>query len=122
MTRPRRIQLSRQKGWRKPESAVVVARPTKWGNPFIVGTHGDAAGCVARYRRLIGADWGGSFIDMLTQPAPAHAAQMATVDHVRAHLDELRGRDLCCWCALDAPCHADVLLEMANRREGHDER
>jgi hypothetical protein len=116
MTRPRRIQLSRQKGWRKPEGAVVVARPTKWGNPFIVGTYGDAAACMARYRRLMGSDWSGSFIDMLTQPAPAHAVQMAAVDQVRAHLDELRGRDLCCWCALDALCHADVLIEMANRR------
>lgn len=116
MTRPRRIQLSRKKGWRKPEGAVVVARPTKWGNPFVVGTHGDAATCVSRYRRLVGADWGGSFIDMLTQPAPAYAAQEAAANQVRDHLAELRGRDLCCWCPLDAPCHADVLLEIANRR------
>lgn len=116
MTRPRRIQLSRRKGWRKPEGAVVVARPTKWGNPFVVGTHGDAEACVTRYRRLLGADWGGSFIDMLTQPAPAYAIQAAAADHVRDHLPELRGRDLCCWCPPGSPCHGDVLLEMANRR------
>jgi hypothetical protein len=28
--------------------------------------------------------------------------------------DGLRGHDLCCWCSLDQPCHADVLLEIAN--------
>jgi hypothetical protein len=27
---------------------------------------------------------------------------------------ELRGRDLACWCSLDGPCHADVLLKVAN--------
>lgn len=34
MTAPKRIQLRRTKGWRKPEGAVVVSRPSKWGNPF----------------------------------------------------------------------------------------
>jgi hypothetical protein len=40
MTRPRRIQIRRTKGWRKPEGAISVARPHKWGNPFKVGEHG----------------------------------------------------------------------------------
>jgi hypothetical protein len=30
-------------------------------------------------------------------------------------VEPLRGRDLACWCHLDQPCHADVLLEVANR-------
>ncbi len=34
-----------------------------------------------------------------------------TEDDVRR---ELAGRDLACWCPLDGPCHADVLLEVAN--------
>lgn len=29
-------------------------------------------------------------------------------------LQELHGHDLACWCRLDQPCHADVLLELAN--------
>lgn len=32
--KPCRVQLKRTKGWRKPEGAIVVSRPTKWGNPF----------------------------------------------------------------------------------------
>ncbi|MGV7636606.1 DUF4326 domain-containing protein, partial [Mycobacterium kansasii] len=36
MSAPKRIQRKRTKGWRMPEGAVYVGRPTKWGNPFIV--------------------------------------------------------------------------------------
>jgi Domain of unknown function (DUF4326) len=39
---PNRIQLSRRKGWRKPPGAVVVARPSRWGNPYRVADHGRA--------------------------------------------------------------------------------
>jgi hypothetical protein len=37
---PRRVQLSRKPGWRKPPGAVVVSRPTRWGNPYPVATFG----------------------------------------------------------------------------------
>ena len=91
----RRIQLRRSKGWRKPAGAVVVARPTRWGNPYDIGA-----------------------------PHPVTGAPLTRVDAValyRAHiagtdLGDLRGRDLACWCPLDEPCHADVLLELANRQ------
>ena len=83
------MQLRRTKGWRKPDGAVVVARPSRWGNPFPVGPDRTAAEAVALYRRWIEPQAG----------------------EVRA---QLAGRDLCCWCPLDRPCHADVLLELAN--------
>ena len=90
---PERIQLRRTKGWRKPPEAVVVARPSKWGNPYRLEDHGDAA--VSYYRRdLLDGDLG------------------FTVDDVKR---ELAGKDLACWCPVDGrPCHADVLLEIAN--------
>jgi hypothetical protein len=91
---PRRIRLSRRRGWRKPAGAVVVARPTRWGNPFPVGPDRSRAEAVAAYERALLAG-------RLT----------VTVDDVRR---ELAGRDLCCWCPLDEPCHADVLLVVAN--------
>jgi hypothetical protein len=70
---------------------VVVARPSRWGNPFRVGVDvATAAEAVDAYR----------------------AACLVGVDEVRR---ELADRDLACWCQLDAPCHADVLLEWANR-------
>lgn len=97
---PIRIQRKRTKGWRMPENAVYVGRPTKWGNNYIVGTlsHDDppiplsAEDAVALYRDL-------------------------QVDEMRdddIDFNELRGKDLVCWCPLDQPCHADVLLEIAN--------
>jgi hypothetical protein len=91
----RRIQLRRTKGWKKPEGVVTVSRPSVWGNPFDWReVSRDEA--VSAYRRWIVSD------------DPDAVA-------LRHRLPELRGRDLACWCPLDAPCHADVLLEMANR-------
>jgi hypothetical protein len=98
MTRaPHRIQLRRTRGWRKPDGAVVVSRPSRWGNPhpFREPTAEERARVVALCR----ADLENGRLDY-------------TVDDVRR---ELAGRDLACWCPLDHPCHADVLLEVANR-------
>lgn len=92
---PKRVQLRRIKGWRKPEGAVVVSRPGKWGNPFPTADM-FRAWLVAPYGedndRLTGRRY-----DMLWS------------------LPLLRGKDLACWCPLDKPCHADVLLELANK-------
>lgn len=96
---PERVQLKRTKGWRKPPNTVVVARPSKWGNPFRVGVDGSAAECVEAFRHDLNVRDG----------TPVMGANM------RACLEELRGKNLACWCRLDAPCHADVLLEFANR-------
>jgi len=109
---PKRIQRKRTKGWRMPPNTVYVGRPTKWGNPF-TGTSrfdsvADYACCVRRFpvrpERL-----------RMWQEAGGNAAMLVAVaGRVGAILDELRGKDLCCWCPLDQPCHADVLLEIAN--------
>lgn len=96
---PRRLQLSRRRGWKKPAGAVVVSRPTKWGNPYVPRPGQDLAGVVARFKNaLVRGDLG------------------VTIGDVRA---ELRGKDLLCWCQLPAPgapdvCHAAVLIEIAN--------
>lgn len=91
---PTRVQLRRTKGWRMPPNAVKVDRSTRWGNPFGVGP--------GRTRR---------------QAVAAFALHLAATeqDSLRAEIRrELRGRDLACWCPLDQPCHADVLLLLAN--------
>lgn len=94
-----RIQRRRSAGWRMPEGAVYVGRPTRWGNPFPHdGTAAGRAEVVAAYRDLVDAD-----------PALQAAARRL-----------LAGRDLACWCPLDQPCHADVLLDVANNdQEDH---
>ena len=96
---PKRIQRSRAKGWRMPENTVVVSRPSKYGNPFIVGVHGSAQECVNLFRESIRGPDGMLTVATGTEPAFAK---------------ELRGKNLACWCALDQPCHADILLEFAN--------
>lgn len=106
---PHRIQLKRTKGWRLPAGAVKVDRSTRWGNPWPIGREGpdgriapDAEGAV------------GMFEDMLADPEKRLAVGYPDTATVCAHL---RGRGLGCWCPLDQPCHADVLLRLAN--EGH---
>ena len=105
---PQRVQLSRKKGWRMPPDTISVARPARWGNPFSVlpelapGTQvgryvamPSVEQAVAAYRRWLRED-----------PAGQRVAQEAK--------SALRGHNLACWCRLDGPCHAQVLLELVN--------
>lgn len=124
---PKRIQMSRQKPWRvEHPDAVIVARPSVWGNPFRVYRH-----CAGP-----GGDWGVEDTGRLGA-AIGHGwtrlgAVKAAVEAYRALVEErfpegsvgrasmvalLGGRDLACWCPLGQPCHADVLLDLANRPE-----
>ena len=84
---PKRIQRKRAKGWRMPPGTVYVGRPTKWGNLYATKE---------QFQRHIESD---------------------TIGGTRLRVDaraELRDKNLCCWCPLDKPCHADVLLKIAN--------
>ena len=90
--KPKRIQLRRTKGWRLPPNTIVVSRPSKWGNPNTVinGNRRNAAALFA--------------MQMVMWPDDRKAEARR----------ELRGKNLACWCPLGEPCHADVLLELAN--------
>lgn len=116
MTGPTRIQLSRAKGWRMPPKTVKVDRSTRWGNPFSIqaaidwGFTDKAKGpafVVECFRTWIG---GGHQADNLWQGPQSDLARRHFAD-----LTPLRGQNLACWCKPGAPCHADVLLELANR-------
>lgn len=96
---PKRIQLKRTKGWRMPRNTVKVDRTSKWGNPYIVGKHGSIGQCLKMYRELLEGS-----------PKMMH------------HLPSIRGKNLACWCKPGDPCHADVLLEFANRKEPCEEQ
>lgn len=112
MSGPVRVQLRRARGWRMPENTVVVSRPGLLGNPFVVGKHGTRAECVRLYRLMLG---GTLLISCDTETFLAQRAYRERLtDEV---LDGLRGKNLACWCPLDSPCHADVLLEIANAPE-----
>ena len=107
MTAPKRVQMSRQRPWRADNpDAVIVARPSKWGNPWTVGTtvfieHPRPAGLYVLEFRVTSA----LAFEMYRQAFALDA------DEIRS---ALAGRDLACWCKQGAPCHADVLLEIAN--------
>lgn len=108
MNAPARIRLSRAKGWRMPNNAVHVGRPSRWGNPFVVGKHGTREQCAAKFYQL-----SRGFIS-LTDDIEVED-QMTMYRRLRRHITDLTGKDLACWCRLDdGPCHADILLLMAN--------
>jgi hypothetical protein len=74
-----------------PPAAVYIGRPSKWGNPFVVGRDGARGECVARYEGWVESN-----------------------KELQAQLkSELRGKDLVCFCK-PRPCHGDVLLRIAN--------
>jgi hypothetical protein len=116
--KPRRIQLSRKKGWRLPANTVVVSRPSKWGNPFRIRR--DPGG---RCWLVNDPDSAGdrAFLDRGRATVFAVVAFRGwLIGHpygleVAAEAKQLlRGKNLACWCPIDQPCHADVLLEVAN--------
>jgi hypothetical protein len=150
---PERIQRQRAKGWRMPEGAVYVGRPSRWGNPWPVGMRTDVqpwlalalgqradlagrqASAVMAFRWWLTND-GSAFPIPAPKPGPGdleytsgatrHLSDMPVAMGVMMlgrgtivvppvpDLAPLRGHDLVCWCPLDQPCHADVLLELAN--------
>ena len=115
MEGPKRIQLSRKKGWRMPPNTVSVARPGLMGNPFKVGVHGTARHCVQSYRRLLTGSVSLRRHNMLRILKGMEGRGEAHVAEMKARIPDLRGKNLACWCPLDAPCHADVLIELANK-------
>lgn len=107
----KRIQMTRKRPWRADNpDAVIVARRSKWGNPFAVGK--SVCHCE-----------GGGFeslkIETRQDAVDAFEAMLAIADRNYPSdaeiIAELQGKDLACWCPLDAPCHADVLLKHAAR-------
>ena len=134
-----RIQRRRIKGWKMPDGVVYVGRGSVWGNPFVVGNpsgvfdgkegrslglHNQCEnlvpavtlkGSINFYREMMmgflapemypwGHEWMREFKQKKGAWLPSEAARSL-----------LRGKALACWCATDTPCHADVLLEIANR-------
>jgi hypothetical protein len=86
-----KVLNARRAGIHSTESQVYIGRPSKWGNPFVIGRDGSRTEAIKQYQHWIAR-----------QPA------------LMAELGELRGKNLVCWCAPLA-CHGDVLLELAGR-------
>jgi hypothetical protein len=120
---PQRIQRQRVKGWRMPENTLYVGRGSKWGNPI------NLSDLAAQYpsftiEQLAGAAVG--HFEDLVRLGTITFSNWRSADGKRGPITwhyppvevirgALAGRDLACWCAPDQPCHADVLLDLANR-------
>lgn len=129
---PQRIQRKRTKGWRMPADTIYVGRPTIFGNPFRVFGENEYVYCDASHIRTVLTPWivydhqqdihrHPATSDMVVELyrawvtgeiAPGHVVPCAADE---AAIHRLRGKNLACFCPLGKSCHADVLLELANR-------
>ena len=82
-----------------PENAVYVGRPTRWGNPFKVREYCSRTEAFFRQEA----------VDRFSAWIEGQPLLQADIQR------ELAGKDLACWCRTDHPCHADVLLRIANQ-------
>ena len=107
---PIRIQRKRTKGWKMPENTVCVSRPSKWGNPYSIWRK--------RGRWLLGWHFTRDGSYETKEQAQREAARLYKryfkAQRLRRFIGELRGKNVCCWCGLDDPCHGDFLLEISN--------
>ena len=115
----KRIQRKRTKGWRMPDGAKYAGRPTKWGNPFKLSVDG----YILYYKtgKLVGSPWCywsassgfklkdvvelyGLWLDGELEKDYPYLPKPPSIE-------ELRGKDLACFCHLSKPCHVDVILD-----------
>lgn len=75
---------------KKESYDVYIGRPSKWGNPFVIGKHGNRKEVIQMYE-----EWIKNQPDLMNS------------------LHELKGKTLGCWCKPYA-CHGDVLVRLAN--------
>jgi hypothetical protein len=96
-----------------PEGVVYVGRPTDWGNPYVAGYS------------LVPTNYQGDLLNATSSDGAIYVTEenclllfeMWATQEARQFplwLENLRGKDLACWCKENAPCHADILLGLAN--------
>lgn len=134
---PIRVQRSRQKGFRMPENTVYVGRGSRWGNPFRVIQYSDK-------KWAIKTDGSDKCSEILVKHCHADydTKAEAVIDAIKCYnywllpythkegtisefyqsmaimydcMQNLKGKNLACWCRLDESCHADLLLTLVNR-------
>lgn len=136
MNTPQRIQRKRTKGWKNPANTVYVGRGTPYGNPFKVVSFGK------KWRVVTEPSPVNSLILYINCESEYDTKQQAQAAAVRCYeikispsenagkyakmyaellsdeiRENLKGKNLSCWCAPGDPCHADVLLKIANAEQ-----
>jgi hypothetical protein len=102
---PVRIQRKRVKGWKMPPNTVSVTRPGRWGNPFKVGTINRDPNSGEKIKTL-------KNIDDVLKWYKNYLKYRGMEDTI---IKELKGKNLACFCKIGEPCHADILLKIANQ-------
>jgi len=110
--KPVRIQRKRSKGFNLQKASpnglevISVTRPSKWGNPYKIGE---------KYKSKKGL----IEIKTVQQAVDLHKESVLGIYQYpiskKEIKQELKGKNLACFCPLDSPCHADILLEIANQ-------
>jgi hypothetical protein len=116
-TAPVRVQLKRLKGWRMPANTVKVCRPGVFGNPFTTAMAIESGYADQDTAQAVVVECFRDWIDYRRSPTAKRwmgPESDKRREAMLAALPSLRGKNLACWCRLDQPCHADILLEMAN--------
>lgn len=126
---PKRIQLKRTKGWRMPPGCIRVTRDAshegngRYGNPFRIGGYfkvGEKNGpwiWIQAYKKQPGYE----HVTDAAKAVEMFERMLAIHPPSEERLAALRGHDLACFCALDAPCHADTWLRLANSVDSQSE-
>lgn len=115
-----RVQRKRIRGWRMPENTVYVGRPTVWSNPWTIEAalesklfHAD------KVHKVVTDEYKHWLLDFKS-PNDEHLGfwlkpmMIEKRVEILNRISELRGKNLACWCPADKPCHADVLIMIAN--------
>jgi len=116
IAKPKRVQLKRTKGWRMPPNTVKVDRTSQWGNPFVIGERSPG-------KDKLGAGTPPELCGVPIRDRP-HAidlfrkwisSESSVAQTWKSSIHTLRGKNLACWCPPGEPCHADILLGLANK-------
>ena len=83
---------------RKEKYDIYIGRPSKWGNPFVIGKDGTRKEVIDKYRVYLFKN-----------------------DYLLSCIDELEDKILGCYCK-PLLCHGDVLIETLRKRLGNEVR
>lgn len=106
--KPIRIQRKRSKGWKMPSNTIYVGRPNIFGNPFKVGIN------IKRSFTSRGVVDVKFEIDNIGICLEYYKNWLEANSYDVIARERLKGKNVACWCPLDKPCHADILLKIAN--------
>lgn len=115
----KRVQRKRTKGWKMPDNCKYVGRPTAWGNPFKLTPDGWIM-CYSTNRKILDPWilWSATGGFCLTDIVELYERWIKGELHKHSCLptppdiEELRGRDLACFCSLSSTCHVDILIKL----------